>query len=106
MVQVRNQGGDSAAFVAEEVATGQVVSLVGGADFNNKDYGQNNYAQLPASPGSSFKPYDYATLIETKTNFGAGSVLFDTVGPLEGYPCTNKARPRQGGNCMVDYDFR
>ena len=106
MVQVRNQGGDSAAFVAEEVATGQVVSLVGGADFTNKDYGQNNYAQLPASPGSSFKPYDYATLIETKENFGAGSVLFDTVGPLEGYPCTNKARPRQGGNCMVDYDFR
>jgi len=104
MVQVRNQGGDSAAFVAEEVATGQVVSLVGGADFNNKEFGQNNYAQLPASPGSSFKPYDYAALIETKNNFGAGSVLFDTQGPLEGYPCTNKAR--KGGNCMYDYDFR
>lgn len=106
LVQVRRQGGDSAAFVAEDVKTGQVVALVGGADFSNKEYGQNNYARLRIPPGSSFKPYDYTSLIENHDNFGAGSVLYDSQGPLDGYPCTNKARPKNGGNCLYDYDFR
>lgn len=107
--QVRRQGGDVAAFVAEEVATGQMVALVGGVDFSNPDYGQINYAQTPLPPGSSFKPYDYAALIEHGTgnnSAGAGSVLYDQVGPLPGYPCTNKAHPRNGGNCLQNYDFR
>lgn len=106
LAQVKRQGGDVAAMASEDVETGQVVSLVGGVDFSNPDYGQNNYARLRLPPGSSFKPYDYAALIENTNNFGAGSVLYDTQGPLEGYPCTNKARPKQGGNCLFDYDFR
>ena len=104
--QIQNQGGDVAAFAAEDVTTGQMVALVGGVDFNNPEYGQFNYANRPLPPGSSFKPYDYAALIENSTNVGAGSVLYDTQGPLEGYPCTNKAHPKQGGNCLQDYDFR
>lgn len=104
--QVQAQGGDSAALAAEDVETGQMVALVGGADFSNPEYGQNNYARLKLPPGSSFKPYDYAALIENKDNFGAGSVLYDTQGPLEGYPCTNKSHPDNGGNCLWDYDFR
>ncbi len=106
MAQVRRQGGDTAAFAAEDVKTGQMVALVGGSDFNNPDFGQFNYATQPLPPGSSFKPYDYAALIENSTNIGAGSVLYDTQGPLEGYPCTNKAAPKQGGNCLHDYDLR
>ncbi|HET7629774.1 MAG TPA: transglycosylase domain-containing protein, partial [Candidatus Saccharimonadales bacterium] len=106
IAQVKRQGGDSAAFVAEDVKTGQVVALVGGADFSNPEYGQNNYARYRLPPGSSFKPYDYVSLIENTNNFGAGSVLYDTQGPIEGYPCTNKAQPKQGGNCLWDYDFR
>lgn len=106
LVQVRRQGGDSAAFVAEDVKTGQVVALVGGSDFSNPEYGQNNYAydyRLP--PGSSFKPYDYTALIENSTNVGAGTVLYDTLGPIPGhYPCTTG--PKKGGNCLVNYDFR
>jgi len=104
--QVRRQGGDVAAFAAEDVKTGQIVALVGGSDFSNPDFGQNNYARMRLPPGSSFKPYDYTTLIENTTNSGAGSVLYDTQGPVEGYPCTNKQRPQQGGNCLWDYDFR
>jgi len=104
--QIKAQGGDTAAMAAEDVATGQMVALVGGVDFSNPEFGQNNYARIKLPPGSSYKPYDYAALIETKDNFGAGSVLYDTQGPLEGYPCTNKSRPKQGGNCLWDYDFR
>ncbi len=106
--QVRRQKGDVAAFVAEDVKTGQVVALVGGADFNNPEHGQNNYAsgyRLP--PGSSFKPYDYAALIEKTDNFGAGTVLYDSPGPLPGYPCTVKTNPKtdKRANCLVDYDY-
>lgn len=104
--QIKRQGGDTAAFAAEDVATGQMVALVGGVDFSNPEFGQNNYARIKLPPGSSYKPYDFAALIENKDNFGAGSVLYDTQGPLEGYPCTNKNRPKQGGNCLWDYDFR
>ncbi len=105
--QVERQGGDTAAFVAEDVQTGQVVALVGGADFNNKERaGEFNFAQRPLPPGSSFKPYDYLSLIEHTENAGAGSVLYDTQGPLEGYPCTNKVTGRNKGNCLQDYDFR
>lgn len=104
MKRVNRQGGDTAAFVAEDVKTGQVVALVGGSDFNNPEFGRNNYARLKLPPGSSYKPYDYAALIEHTDSAGAGSVLYDTPGPLPGYPCTTG--PRKGGNCAVNYDFR
>lgn len=105
MTQVGYQGGDVAAFVAEDVKTGQVVALVGGSDFNNKTYGENNYARLKLPPGSSFKPYDYMSVIENTESFGAGTVLYDTVESVDGYPCTNRARP-PAGDCLYDYDFR
>jgi len=102
---VKQYGGDEEAMAAEDVKTGQMVALVGGVDFNDPDHGQINYAQINISPGSSFKPYDYSTLIENNDNVGAGSVLYDTQAPLPGWPCTDKARPTDGGNCLWDYDF-
>lgn len=103
---VQRQGGDQQALVVEEVKTGQMAALVGGVDFNNPEYGQINYAQTKIPPGSSFKPYDYAAMINYTTNTGAGSVIYDTQGALPGYPCTNKQRPKNNGNCLWDYDFR
>lgn len=103
----KRYGANEEAMVAEDVQTGQIVSLVGGTDFNNEDHGQNNYAAgILIPPGSSFKPYDYAALIDNNNNVGAGSVLYDTQGALPGYPCTNKALPKAGGNCLQDYDFK
>lgn len=97
---------DEEALVAEDVQTGQIVSLVGGTDFTNPDHGKINYAASAlVPPGSSFKPYDYATFIDNNNNVGGGSVLYDTQGALPGYPCTNKALPKNGGNCLQDYDF-
>lgn len=106
---IKRQKGDVAAFVAADVETGQIVSLVGGPGIDTPEYGENNYAafyQLP--PGSSYKPYDYAALIENSTNAGAGSVLHDIQAPIPGtdYKCTDKRRPKDGGNCLHDYDFR
>ncbi len=104
--QVKRQGGDVAAFAAIDVEAAELVAIVGGPDFNNPEYGQLNYTQTWLPPGSSFKPYDYTALINETTNTGAGSVLYDVQAPLPGWPCTNKARPKDGGNCLNDYDFR
>ncbi|HET7529150.1 MAG TPA: transglycosylase domain-containing protein [Candidatus Saccharimonadales bacterium] len=102
---VKYHGGDEEAMVVEDTATGQMRALVGGVDFFNKDHGQFNYAHTAyISPGSSFKPYDYTTLIENNTNVGAGSVLYDSQGPIPGYPCTIKSG--KNINCLHDYDFR
>jgi penicillin-binding protein 1A len=104
---VRRYGADEEATVAEDVQTGQIVALVGGVDFSDPDHGQNNYAAgILIPPGSSFKPYDYATLIDNNNNVGAGSVFYDSQGALPGYPCTNKQLPKNGGNCLQDYDFK
>jgi len=107
MTQVKRQGGDTAAFVAEDVKTGQIVALVGNSVFTpDREAGEVNFAREKLPPGSSFKPYDYLALMEHTDNFGAGSVLYDVQGPLEGYPCTNKATPKNGGNCLYDYDLK
>jgi penicillin-binding protein 1A len=100
---------DEQATVLEEVQTGQIKALVGGTDFSNADHGQNNYASsVKIPPGSSFKPYDYTTLIDNNNNVGAGSVLYDQQGALPGYPCTNKNSPKtdKAANCLWDYDFK
>ncbi len=104
---IKRNNGDNAAFAAEDVKTGQMVALVGGVDFSNPDFGKINYAQTPIPPGSSFKPYDYASLINY-TSAGAGSVFYDSQGPLPGYPCTNKNSPKTdpSANCLWDYDFK
>ena len=101
-------GADESALVLEDVKTGQMLALVGGTDFNNEDHGKINYAQWYISPGSSFKPYDYSTLIENSTSAGAGSVLYDSETKLPNYPCTRKGSPPPKGNsdCLYDYDFR
>jgi penicillin-binding protein 1A len=97
---------DQEANVLENVPTGQVEALVGGVDFTNPNYGQINYAtQVNISPGSTFKPYDYTTLINNNNNVGASSVIYDKESPLPGYPCTVKGAQKNGGNCLSDYDF-
>jgi penicillin-binding protein 1A len=94
---------DDAAFVAEDNVTGQVVALVGGMNFDTQ---QLNFAsEAPVSPGSSIKPYSYATLINDNNNVGAGSMIQDKQGALPGYPCTNKNTPENAsspGNCLWD----
>jgi penicillin-binding protein 1A len=98
---------DEEATVLENVPTGQIEALVGGVNFNDPDHGAINYADSSlVAPGSSFKPYDYVTLINNNNNVGAGSVMYDNYGPLPGYPCTQKpTSSKNPGNCLADYDF-
>lgn len=105
---VVNNKGSQEAMVGEDIKTGQIVMLVGGHDFSDPNYGQINYATTLTSPGSSFKPMDYVSMINDTTDTGAGSVLYDNQQPLPGYPCTDKTQPTAtstGGNCLWDYDY-
>jgi membrane peptidoglycan carboxypeptidase len=44
--------------------TGEVLAMVGSADYSNADIGgQVNYTVAPRQPGSSFKPYTYVTAL-------------------------------------------
>ncbi|MCA9345223.1 transglycosylase domain-containing protein [Candidatus Saccharibacteria bacterium] len=77
MATIVRGGGDNAAMVAVDAQTGKVLAMVGGRDFEYPGFGQINYATTPRSPGSTFKPYDYAALMTKSQNWGPGSILYD-----------------------------
>jgi 1A family penicillin-binding protein len=72
----------NASLVAIDPKTGQVLAMIGSRDyFDEANDGQVNVALRPRQPGSSIKPYVYATafkqgmapatmLIDVRTNFG------------------------------------
>jgi len=78
----QNYGADDAAMVVTQPKTGQILAMVGSADyFDDSINGQVNMATAYRQPGSSFKPFVYAlaflnrytpatVLYDVKTNFG------------------------------------
>lgn len=85
MAIIDRAGGNNAALVATDPKTGQVLAAVGGRDFDNPKFGRFNGAfTAKRQPGSSVKPYTYATLM--KDNYGAGSVFYDLRTDFGGNP--------------------
>ena len=85
MAKVERYGGSNASIVAVDPKTGEILAMVGSRDyFNSEIDGNVNVADSKRQPGSSFKPYEYATLFKSdkysptttlfdlKTDFGAG----------------------------------
>src|SRR3989344_6519623 len=78
----KNWRGKNAALVAVDPRSGEVLAMVGGRDYFDKENdGEVNVALRPRQPGSSFKPYVYATafqrgmspaslVMDVTTNFG------------------------------------
>ncbi|HEX9096006.1 MAG TPA: transglycosylase domain-containing protein [Candidatus Dormibacteraeota bacterium] len=67
--------------------TGEVLAMVGSADYSNADIGgQVNYTASPRQPGSSFKPYTYVTAL--MNGWTPASPLDDSNGAhaFPGYP--------------------
>lgn len=65
------------ALVALEPQTGQILALVGSADFDNVEIdGQVNMALTPRQPGSSIKPFVYLAAFE-KQGWTPGTLLAD-----------------------------
>ena len=66
----------NAALVAIDPKTGQVLVMVGSRDYFDKEIDGNfNVARANRQPGSSFKPFVYATVF--KKGYTADTVLFD-----------------------------
>lgn len=57
--------------------SGEVLALVGSADWNNEQFGKLNMATAARQPGSSFKPIVYSTGIEDRDMTGA-TIFSDT----------------------------
>jgi 1A family penicillin-binding protein len=80
---LKKYGASNAALVSLDPKTGQIIAMVGSKDYyDNSIDGQVNVTIRPRQPGSSFKPFAYATafekgyqpetkLIDARTDFGA-----------------------------------
>jgi membrane peptidoglycan carboxypeptidase len=72
---VRRAGGSNVAMVSADPKTGQVLAMIGSYNPNDANFGAYNVALANRQPGSSFKPFVYATLM--KGNWGPGSTFYD-----------------------------
>jgi membrane peptidoglycan carboxypeptidase len=72
---VRKLGGSNAALTAGDPKTGQILAMVGSYDFSDENFGAVNVATSKRQPGSSFKPFAYATLFSK--NYGPGTTVYD-----------------------------
>jgi membrane peptidoglycan carboxypeptidase len=75
--QIIPNGGNNAAAIVLDGPTGEILAMVGSADFNNKAIeGEVNIVTSPRQPGSSIKPYVYASAFEK--GFNPATLLLDT----------------------------
>lgn len=89
-----------AALVAIQPATGQILSMVGSADFNNVEIsGQVNMAVSPRQPGSSIKPLTYTAAFEK--GWTPATLIWDV--PSEFPPSGDPNDPREPYK-PVNYD--
>lgn len=69
-------GATNAALVSLDVKTGEILAMVGSKDYFNADIDGNvNVTLRPRQPGSSFKPFVYATAF--KKGYTPETILFD-----------------------------
>ena len=65
LATLQDQNANNGALVAMRPDTGEILAMVGSADFNNADIaGQINMALRPRQPGSSIKPIAYITALD------------------------------------------
>jgi len=75
--KIERYGAENAALVSIDPNNGQVLAMVGSKDFFNTEIDGNvNVTASLRQPGSSFKPYSYATLLKKK-EYAPASILFD-----------------------------
>jgi penicillin-binding protein 1A len=77
-------GVNNGAVLVTDPKTGQILAMVGSADFNNVGIaGQINITNTGRQPGSSFKPYVYLAGISNK-KFDTTTVFHDSPGAVPG----------------------
>ncbi|MEK7096390.1 MAG: PBP1A family penicillin-binding protein [Patescibacteria group bacterium] len=83
--KILKHGGSNAAMVAVDPKTGQILSMVGSRDyFNTEIDGNVNVTDSLRQPGSSFKPFAYATAFKKK-EFSPSRIIYDVQTDFNGY---------------------
>ncbi len=106
LVNQRDWNGSNASLVAIDPKTGQILTMIGSRDYFDKDIdGNYNVATASRQPGSSFKPFIYATAFNK--GFTPDTVLFDL--PTEFQTTCNaygKALPGHSqADCYMPQDY-
>lgn len=83
----RSANFDNGAATLVDSQTGQILALRGSRDYNYPDYGAVNTSTSWKQPGSSIKPFVFASLFKQREgqNYGAGSILADSPIPQSMY---------------------
>lgn len=93
--KIRSVGGDNASAMVLDGPSGSIVAMVGSLDYNNeKIKGKVNIATTPQQPGSSIKPYVYASAFNQ--GFNPGTILMDSPTNFEGFKPNNFAKDFKG----------
>jgi membrane peptidoglycan carboxypeptidase len=74
---VKKYGASNAALTAVDPKTGEVLAMVGSIDYEDSKSGNTNYANALLQPGSSFKPFVYATTFDKVHKKSPASIFFD-----------------------------
>ncbi|HEU5317856.1 MAG TPA: PBP1A family penicillin-binding protein, partial [Chloroflexota bacterium] len=78
--EIRWQKVNNGSLVAIDHRTGEVLALVGSYDFYDEAIdGRVNVATAPRQPGSSFKPFTYATAFATRRFFPGSQVVDEPI---------------------------
>lgn len=101
MPYIEANNGTNASGVAIDPKTGQVLALVGSADYNNEDWGKVNMATTARQPGSTFKAIYYAGALAEGVITPA-TVLKDKPINIDGYQPQNADRTFRGDVTVRD----
>ncbi|MDD3480772.1 MAG: penicillin-binding protein [Patescibacteria group bacterium] len=103
--RLKGYGAENAALVSTDPKTGQILSMVGSKDFFNQDIDGNvNVTTRLRQPGSSFKPFAYASLFK-KENWGPGSTVYDVKTDFGGGYVPHNYNYRYNGAQSIRYSL-
>jgi 1A family penicillin-binding protein len=80
VTELQGRNVSNGALVALDPRSGEILAMVGSADFNDVEIsGQVNVATSPRQPGSTIKPFTYLAAFERPTDWWTAATLIDDV---------------------------
>lgn len=92
---IQSNGGSNASVVAVDPKSGQILALVGSADYANTEFGKVNMATTPRQPGSSVKPLYFAEAMQQRL-ISPATIYQDEPTDFGGYTPQNADRNFRG----------
>jgi penicillin-binding protein 1C len=74
---VKKYNASNAALTAVDPKTGEIIAMVGSIDYEESKSGNTNFANALLQPGSSFKPFVFATAFDKDHKFSPASITYD-----------------------------